>query len=106
MENPLSLRNVLLLIILSLTSLGWQMSAVAAEAGAPKAAAEVSGAVNINKATAEEIAQALNGIGDKKAQDIVAYRDKNGPFKTLDDLRNVKGVGEKTLERNASKILF
>ncbi len=49
-------------------------------------------AVNINSATVEEL-QALKGVGPKKAQDIVDYRKKNGPFKKIDDLSKVKGIG-------------
>jgi len=54
-------------------------------------------AVNINTATKEEL-DALKGIGPTKAQAIVDYRSKNGPFKSVDDLKNVPGIGPKTLE--------
>lgn len=54
--------------------------------------------VNINTASAEELVE-LNGIGNSKARAIVAYRDKNGPFQSVDDLRQVSGIGEKILER-------
>jgi competence protein ComEA len=60
--------------------------------------------VNINKADAQTIATSLDGIGLGKAQAIVAYRDAHGPFKSVDDLGNVKGVGAKTLERNRDAI--
>src|ERR671913_314197 len=49
-------------------------------------------AVNINTATKEELTS-LKGIGEKRAQDIVDYRTKNGPFKTVDDLEKVPGIG-------------
>ncbi|MBI3815730.1 MAG: helix-hairpin-helix domain-containing protein [Nitrospinae bacterium] len=54
--------------------------------------------VNINKASADEIAT-LPGIGDKTAKLIVEYRDKNGSFKKPEDIRKVKGVGEKLFEK-------
>lgn len=66
----------------------------------------LAGKLNINKASAEAIADALTGIGLKKAEAIVAYRNANGGFKTLDDLLAVKGVGKKTLEKNKGKIVF
>jgi len=55
-------------------------------------------AVNINTATKDELI-ALPGIGPAKAQAILDYRKTNGPFKAVDDLRNVKGIGAKQLER-------
>lgn len=60
--------------------------------------------VDINKASAEEIAASLDGIGDKKAQEIVKYRKQNGPFKSIDELSNVKGIGSKTLAKNKKNI--
>ncbi len=63
-----------------------------------------AGPVDINKADAATIAKELQGIGLSKAQAIVAYREKNGAFKTADDLSKVKGIGAKTLERNRANI--
>ena len=62
--------------------------------------------VNINQATAIEIAEVLVGIGLSKASLIVTHRKTNGPFKTMDQLLDVKGIGPKTLEKNRAKITF
>lgn len=55
-------------------------------------------AVNINTATQEQL-EMLNGIGPSKAMAIIEYRKKNGNFKTVDDLNNVPGFGDKTLAK-------
>ena len=62
--------------------------------------------VNINKASAEQLAENLQGIGLKKAQAIVRYRDQNGAFQSKSDLLNVKGIGSETLEKNEPDILL
>jgi competence protein ComEA len=64
----------------------------------------LAGPVDINTADAETIAAELNGIGLAKAKEIVEYRKKYGPFKSPRDLSLVKGVGEKTVERNIDNI--
>lgn len=61
-------------------------------------------AVNINTANAEEIAAELKGIGLSKATAIVEYRKANGPFKTIEQLTEVKGIGLKTVEQNRQDI--
>lgn len=59
--------------------------------------------VDINKANVEELKQ-LKGIGGKKAADIIAYRKTHGPFKNVDELINVKGIGKATLEQNRNEL--
>ncbi|KRL63499.1 helix-hairpin-helix domain-containing protein [Lactobacillus psittaci] len=52
--------------------------------------------IHLNSATAADL-QKLNGVGAKKAEQIIAYREQNGPFKSVEDLTKVSGIGEKTL---------
>lgn len=67
-------------------------------------AAFAGGKLDINRASAAEIAAAMNGIGLAKAEAIVAYRSENGSFKSIDQLAEVKGVGLKTVEKNRELI--
>lgn len=60
----------------------------------------LAGPVNVNTADAATLARELHGIGPAKAQAIVAHRDKHGPFRSVDDLARVRGIGRKTVERN------
>jgi len=60
--------------------------------------------VDINKASAQEMSESLKGVGLKKADAIVAYRKANGPFSSIDDLANVKGIGEKTIAKNKDNL--
>ncbi|MCU7799908.1 MAG: ComEA family DNA-binding protein [gamma proteobacterium symbiont of Lucinoma myriamae] len=62
--------------------------------------------VNINTADAQTIADSLNGIGLKKAEAIVVWRTEHGNFTDLAGLENVKGIGQKTLEKNKNNIQF
>ena len=60
--------------------------------------------VNINTADASALAKALNGIGPAKAKAIVSYRDKNGPFKSVDQLAMVEGITQKLIDKNRADI--
>lgn len=55
-------------------------------------------AVNINTASVDEL-NAVKGIGPSKAKAIVDYREKNGPFKSVDDLKEIKGFGDKSIAK-------
>jgi len=81
-------------------------AAPAAKAKAPEAAKgdEETTRVSINAASAEALAQAMNGVGLKKAQAIVSYREEYGPFKTLEDLQQVPGMGASLVERNLDRL--
>jgi competence protein ComEA len=64
----------------------------------------LAGPVDVNTADAETISTELKGIGLSKANAIVEYRKKHGPFRSADDLSLVKGIGERTVELNRSDI--
>lgn len=78
------------------------MLAVALALTAPIAAA--AGEVDINTASAEELAAALDGVGEVRAQAIVDYRDEHGPYPSVAALVDVSGIGEATLEQNRALI--
>lgn len=59
--------------------------------------------ININTADVAELAE-LSGVGQSKAEAIVAYRESHGPFQAPEDLANVKGIGERTVEKNAARL--
>ncbi|WP_238946809.1 ComEA family DNA-binding protein [Seongchinamella unica] len=61
-------------------------------------------AVNINTADASALAAGLTGVGPSRAEDIVRYREAFGPFTTVEQLAEVKGVGPSTLEKNRARI--
>jgi competence protein ComEA len=61
-------------------------------------------AVNVNTATKDELV-ALPGIGPAKAQAIVDYRNQHGPFRSVDDVRKVKGIGEKLFLQIRSELV-
>lgn len=61
------------------------------------------GIININKASLSEL-QEITGIGEVKAQSIIDYREKNGGFKSIEDIKNVDGIGSKTFEKIKEKI--
>ncbi|KAA9000063.1 competence protein ComEA [Affinibrenneria salicis] len=62
------------------------------------------GEVSINSATAEQLAAALNGVGLKKAQSIVSYREQYGPFTQIEQLQEVPGIGAALLQRNLARL--
>ena len=62
--------------------------------------------VNINRASAARIAAAMKGVGLKTASAIVAYRQANGPFKSIDELAEIKGIGMATLRKNERVIVL
>ena len=62
--------------------------------------------VNNNTADADTLSSELSGIGQSKAEAIVAYRDQHGPYQQIEDLANVKGIGNSIIEKNKSKLIL
>ena len=60
--------------------------------------------ININAATKEQL-MTLNGIGEKVAERVIAYRKDVGPFKTPEEIMKVKGIGPKTFKNNQDRII-
>jgi len=71
---------------------------------APLLSAQEDGPVNINAASAEELAS-LKHVGEKLAQKIIEYREKNGRFNSPEEIMNVSGIGEKVFETNKDRIV-
>ena len=61
--------------------------------------------VDINTADISILAGAFDGVGEKKAATIIAYRDAHGPFNNVDELANVKGIGAATVDRNRQNLM-
>lgn len=95
----------LLLALLSAFSLPSLAAASKAAADMPPMSAEMAaGSVNLNSADAATLQSSLAGIGKAKAEAIVAYREANGAFASVDELLEVKGIGQALIERNREKL--
>ena len=64
-----------------------------------------AGPVDINSADASTLASAISGVGESRAAAIVEYRDTHGPFTSVDDLSNVKGIGMKTVDKSRKNLM-
>ena len=100
------LRSILVLAVIVLvfafsTSLAFAQAA--SKADAAKSAEQVSGKININKATSGQLME-IKGIGESYAKRIVDYREKNGPFKKIEDIMEVQGIGTKIFESIKDRI--
>ncbi len=76
---------------------------VAAKASAAKPVVAAA-AIDLNSADASTLAREMRGIGESKARAIVEYRRVHGPFRSIDDLALVKGIGARTIELNRAKL--
>ena len=89
------------LTLLLLFTLGLSMAPAASLA---EPALQARPVVNINQASAAELAEALDGVGMTRAEAIVADREQHGPYASAEDLSRVSGIGPATIERNKSYI--
>ena len=80
-----------------------QQSPQAASKSSPKAPVKADGVINLNTANATDL-ESLPGIGKSTAQRIVDYREKSGGFKKIEELMNVKGIGEKSFLKIKSRL--
>ncbi len=108
--------NVLSYLLLPLfASLSFSLSAAPASTMAvaepvpvvaqAQAQAQQAPRLDLNTADALTLQKELNGIGKAKAEAIVAYREANGPFASVDELLEIKGIGNALLERNRDKVM-
>lgn len=96
------LKKYLLVLLLGLC---WPVSyALSAESADASQGFDIT--VNINTASAEELATLLKGVGLQKAQAIVEYREEHGAFLSKEDLMKVKGIGHATVNKNDKRILL
>ncbi|MBX2807041.1 MAG: helix-hairpin-helix domain-containing protein [Cellvibrionaceae bacterium] len=98
-------KPALLLALVSVIVLGFAHALSAAEAVAYEQP-QAQTLVNINSASAEALVDGLTGIGPGKARAIIAWREHYGDFTHIEQLLEVKGIGEKTLDLNRSRIQF
>jgi competence protein ComEA len=96
----------LLCAVLTAAALSVSAAETAKTAPAKPAAVQVAevGKINLNTADAPTLQRELSGIGETKAKAIVAYRDTHGAFASVDELLEVKGIGESILEKNRDKL--
>ncbi|HBC58206.1 MAG TPA: competence protein ComEA [Gammaproteobacteria bacterium] len=66
---------------------------------------QMEAVVNINQATVDDLQAMILGVGATKAAAIVAYRDANGPFKNVQELTQVKGIGQSILDKNRNRLV-
>ncbi|RYD54555.1 MAG: ComEA family DNA-binding protein [Sphingobacteriales bacterium] len=107
------MRNTVLscLLLSVLAGLSFTANASSSAPNAPNSLAVQTAAAhfnktNLNTADASTLQRELNGIGQAKAQAIVAYREANGPFQSVDELLEIKGIGNALMERNRDKLIL
>lgn len=107
-----ALLSAVLCVIPSLTAVAAEKPGVVQTSAAARTQPQAAGntaagqeaTVSINQASAEQLADTLNGVGLKKAEAIVRYREQNGPFTDIEQLQEVPGIGLALLERNRERL--
>lgn len=108
MEKQRNFARILLLSVLAGAALpGWCLTENPAQPARKNTVVEASAprAVNINTADAATLAAALKGVGNAKAEAIIAHRKQHGPFKSAEQLAEVKGIGNSLVARNRDRIV-
>ena len=81
-----------------------KLETVPAPATMPVPSSEMAAKIDLNKADVATLQRDLSGIGEAKAKAIVAYRDSNGSFASVDELLEVKGIGKTLLDKNRDRL--
>lgn len=113
MESKRTFARILLLSALATASLpGWCAKENTVQSSPPAQAAKkesvevkASKVVNVNTTDAATLATVLKGVGNAKAEAIIAYRKEHGPFKSAEQLAGVKGIGDALVARNRERIV-
>lgn len=100
------MRATLFAVVLSLLMFPVMSNAetTPADASSPPNLSQESKTIHLNQADVELLTQSFKGIGRKRAEAIIAYREANGPFKSIEDLGLVKGIGKQFVFRNLQQL--
>lgn len=99
-HQTVAIRIAVLILLLALGA-SLASSPVGAEDAVPSPGTM---SININTASAEDLAAGLNGIGLTRAQDIVRHREAFGPFASVEELNEIRGIGQATIDKNRAVI--
>lgn len=99
-----TLNSLLFAVLASLSIAAQAAPAPEASSSTNVTVQSVSSRINLNTADAETLRRGLAGIGEAKAQAIIAHRDANGAFSSVDEVLEVNGIGKTLLDRNLDKL--